>query len=77
MHGRIEAGEMEATGLALTCERHQIPWLVVRGISDFGDRLKNDMFHLFAAKMAAVATHNFIAYGLDLGKSYHTSAKHM
>ena len=54
--------------MALTCERHGIPSLVIRGISDFGDRLKNDMFHLFAAKMAAVATHNFIAYGLDLGE---------
>lgn len=66
VHGRIEAGEMEAAGLATACRRHKVPWLVVRGISDFGDPFK-DGFHEFAAKMAAAATRDFIAYGLDLG----------
>lgn len=65
-HGRIEVGEMEAAGLLSACRRHGLPWLVVRGISDFGNSFKDDRFHEFAAKMAAVATRDFIAHGLDL-----------
>ena len=65
-HGRIEVGEMEAAGLVTACRRHALPWLVVRGISDFGDSFKNDTFHEFAAKMAAVTTRDFISHGLDL-----------
>jgi len=44
MHGRIEVGEMEAAGLQTACRHHQLPWLVIRGISDFGDKLKDDRF---------------------------------
>ena len=66
-HGRIEVGEMEAAGLATACRRHAVPWLVIRGISDFGDQFKDDRFHDFAAKMAVVASRDFIVYGLDLG----------
>jgi len=66
-HGRIEVGEMEAAGIEAACRRHRVLWLVIRGISDFGDQFKDDRFHDFAAKMAAVATRDFIAYGLNLG----------
>lgn len=67
LHGRIEVGEMEAAGLATACRRHNVPWLVIRGISDFGDEFKDESFHEFAAKIAAAAMRDFIAYGLDLG----------
>ncbi len=65
-HGRIKAGEMEASGLVTACRQQKVPWLVVRGISDFGDRLKSDDFHAFAAQMAAAVLRDFIAEGLDL-----------
>ena len=43
-HGKTEVGEMEAAGLVDACRRGSVPWLVIRGISDFGDELKNDRF---------------------------------
>lgn len=46
-HGKTEVGEMEAAGLVDACRRGSVPWLVIRGISDFGDELKDDRFHAF------------------------------
>jgi nucleoside phosphorylase len=69
IHGKIEAGEMEAAGVVAACSRRGIPWLVVRGISDFGDEFKNDAFHGYAAGMAAAALADFIEHGLDFGPS--------
>lgn len=66
IHGRIEIGEMEATGIATACRRMGTPWLVIRGVSDFGDEFKSDLFHVFAAKTAAVVLANFIQRGLHL-----------
>ena len=65
-HGRIKIGEMEADGLAIACHREAVDWLVIRGISDFGDKFKSDRYHNFAAQMAAVATRDFIERGLQL-----------
>ncbi len=67
MHGKTEVGEMEAAGLVEACRRGPVPWLVIRGISDFGDELKDDRFHEFASCAAAAVLHDFIAHGLDLG----------
>jgi nucleoside phosphorylase len=66
IHGRTEVGEMEAAGVAEACRRMNTPWLVVRGISDFGDELKDDRFHHFAALAAAVVLVDFLAHGLAL-----------
>lgn len=67
LHGKTEVGEMEAAGLVDGCRRGSVPWLVIRGISDFGDALKDDRFHAFAACAAAAVMHDFLAHGLDLG----------
>ncbi|NNC03211.1 NACHT domain-containing protein [Corallococcus exiguus] len=64
-HGKIQAGEMEAAGFFNACRRAKVPWLVVRGISDFGDSLKNDHFHELASKSAAAALADFIAEGVS------------
>lgn len=42
-HDKIRAGEMEGWGFAVACEqqRPRVPWLVVRGISDYGDVTKD------------------------------------
>jgi nucleoside phosphorylase len=66
LHGRVEAGEMEAAGVVAACSRRGIPWLIVRGISDFGDEFKNDAFHDYAAGMAAAVLADFISHGLEL-----------
>ncbi len=65
-HGKVEAGEMEAAGLVEACRRAELPWLVVRGISDFGDEFKDDSFHTFAASMAAATLADFVSNGLAL-----------
>ncbi|WAM24885.1 protein kinase domain-containing protein [Myxococcus sp. NMCA1] len=65
-HGKVEVGEMEAAGLVAACRRANIPWLVIRGISDFGDKFKDDQFHQFASRTAAVVLADFLAYGLVL-----------
>jgi nucleoside phosphorylase len=69
LHGKTEVGEMEAAGLVDACRRAAVPvpWLVIRGISDFGDELKDDRFHAFASCAAAAVLHDFLAHGLDLG----------
>lgn len=67
IHGKIEVIEMEAAGFVDACRRYNALWLVVRGISDFGDQFKDDRFHTFASKAAAAVLADFIAHGLDLG----------
>lgn len=66
LHGKVEVGEMEAAGFVSACRVGDVPWMVVRGISDFGDELKNDRFHSFAACAAAAVTRDFIGHGLEL-----------
>ena len=74
VHGKIEVGEMEAAGLVEACRRHGIPWLVIRGISDFGDEFKHDEFHALASKAAAAVLVDFIEQGLELGNAHEGNA---
>lgn len=75
LHGKTEVGEMEAAGLVDGCRRGPVPWLVIRGISDFGDELKDDRFHAFASCAAAAVLYDFLAYGLDLGAASSPDAR--
>jgi len=68
LHGKTEVAEMEAVGLMEACERSGLPWLVIRGISDFGDELKDDRFHEFASRAASAVMADFIEHGLELEK---------
>lgn len=57
-HERIRAGDMEAIGFVTAAERADVPWIVVRGISDFGDPAtkegrQKDRFHATAANASA------------------------
>ncbi|TKJ39957.1 hypothetical protein CEE37_09475 [candidate division LCP-89 bacterium B3_LCP] len=65
---KCRAGEMESAGFVLACQRERIdfPWLVVRGISDFGDSAKDDSFQLLAAKAACTALKLFIEKTLTI-----------
>lgn len=67
LHGKVEVGEMEAAGVVDACRRGNVPWLVVRGISDFGDDFKDDRFHTLASRTAAVVLVDFLSHGYDLG----------
>lgn len=73
VHGKIEALEMEAAGLVEACERANVPWLVIRGISDFGDKFKDDAFHGFASKTAAAVLVDFLEHGLQLPVAHSTA----
>ena len=66
LHGKIEVAEMEAAGVAAACHRSGTSFLVVRGISDFGDSVKDDRFHDIAATGAAIIAVDFIREGLHL-----------
>ncbi len=73
-HDKVRAGEMEGYGFAVACASHrpQIPWLVIRGISDYGDATKDgsaeksaevfdkDEYHLAAAVSAATFLRKFL-----------------
>lgn len=69
-HGKIESGEMEAAGFSAACDKHKIDWLIIRGISDFGDKKKNDDFHIFASFTASTVLADLIknAFNIDYKK---------
>lgn len=69
VHGKIEAADMEGYGVAESCERASTPWLIVRGISDFGDDRKGDNMQPFAAESACVIATDFLQHGLDFPTS--------
>jgi nucleoside phosphorylase len=67
LHGKVEVAEMEAAGFVAACRVGAVPWMIIRGISDFGDELKDDRFHELAACAASALLHDFVTHGLDLG----------
>lgn len=62
---KCRCGEMEAAGFTRACEIESVPWLVVRGVSDFGDDRKDDTFQKFAAESAALCLHHILSTGID------------
>jgi len=45
--------DMEASGLAATAEAQQVPVIVAKAVSDFGDTYKDDRYREFAARASA------------------------
>jgi nucleoside phosphorylase len=67
IHGKIEVGEMEGSGFSKACAAEKVEWMVIRGISDFGDHLKDDRFHAFASRSAAVVAVGFVEHLVSMG----------
>jgi nucleoside phosphorylase len=66
-HQGLRAAEMEAGGFIKACEAGVVrPWLVVRGVSDFGETAKNDKFHRLGSCAAASWLRNFLTTGFDI-----------
>lgn len=67
INDKIRAADMESAGFVAACEQREprIPWLVVRGISDYGDSQKGDSFHNRAASVAASWIGFFLRNGFD------------
>jgi nucleoside phosphorylase len=61
-HDRVRAAEMEGSGFASICDEYAIPWLVFRGISDFGDpdKPKSEVWRTTSVLAAASAARAFI-----------------
>jgi nucleoside phosphorylase len=55
------AVEMEASGIADAAWQHGSGYLIVRGISDYGDMAKNDEWHRYAAAGAALYLYQLLA----------------
>ena len=69
-HQQIKIGEMEAAGFTYACETRTtpIPWYIVRGVSDFGNRKKNDTFHQWASHSAAAYLLGLIEGGIVISR---------
>jgi nucleoside phosphorylase len=61
--------DMEGAAFGLVMSRHPtIPWLIVKGVSDYADRAKNDDYHGYAARASAL-------YALSFLRAYLTSER--
>ncbi|MCM0759084.1 MULTISPECIES: hypothetical protein [Sporomusa] len=47
-----KGGEMEGAGLCAVADRERVPWIIVKGICDWGDGTKKDDFQEVACKAA-------------------------
>ena len=54
--------DMEGAAFGLVMSRHRpsIPWLVVKGVCDYADQSKNDLYHDYAARASALYALSFI-----------------
>ena len=64
---RVRAAEQEGSGFARMCDEIRVPWLVFRGVSDYGEIPKPDQYQSVAALSAATCA---VAY---LKKEYRLS----
>lgn len=66
-HQQAKAVEMESNGFALACASYGVPWMVFRGISDFGDPDKPDLkkYQQNAALSAILACKLFLEESYD------------
>lgn len=61
---RIRGAEQEGFGFANSCERassRQVPWAVFRGVSDYGEKDKEDDWHYISSLSAAVTALEFLS----------------
>jgi len=67
VHQGVRGSEMEAGGCVKACETRSLrkAWMVIRGISDFGDEFKDDQFHHLASSAAASLLKLFLEEGFD------------
>lgn len=62
-HDKVCVAEMEAYGVVDACNKQNVPALVIRGISDYGDRSKDNTFHKVASEAAAIVAIDYLTYG--------------
>ena len=57
---KVRAVEQEGSGFARICNEQPVPWLVFRGVSDYGERRKPNEFQVVAALAAATCAVAFV-----------------
>jgi nucleoside phosphorylase len=57
---RIRAGDQEDSGFAQVAEIRHLPWCIFRGISDYGDPMKNTIWQFASSLSAAAAAITFL-----------------
>ena len=62
-HDKVCVAEMEAYGVVDACDKQNVPALVIRGISDFGDSSKDSTFHKVASEAAAIVAIDYLTHG--------------
>jgi len=60
-HERAYAAEEESGGFCKSCKEYGVPWIVFRGISDFGDPQKKKKYQPQAALNAATSAAYFLS----------------
>lgn len=68
-HG-IKGVEMEASGLAVGASLRGVPWFVVRGVSDYCDNLKDDIWHDYASLTSAAFVAVLLRHCRPLGADH-------
>ncbi|AQS85926.1 MAG: hypothetical protein ABF876_09885 [Acetobacter aceti] len=63
LHDKVCVAEMEAYGVIDACQKQEVPALIIRGISDFGDSSKDNTFHKVASEAAAIVALDYVVYG--------------
>ena len=64
--GKVLAGDMESAGFAAACDSASLPWLVSRGIADFGEPGRQKHLQLQATFLAACFVRDRIVPRLGL-----------
>jgi len=73
-HGDLVAADMESAGLIVACKATNTEWLVIRGVSDFGDKEKSDHFHNLASQNAAAFLKVFLDRNIELDAFFSAEA---
>ena len=65
---KCRGAEMEAAGFVRACivENKEFPWIISRGVSDFGDAAKSDTFQTLAAKTACLALRELLTNCINI-----------
>jgi|GEM_PF-2124783 len=66
LNDSVRAAETEGSGFAHACDEAEIEWLVIRGISDFGDREDKENWKTTATVMAASFLKIFLKHAAQL-----------
>ena len=64
-HLKISVFEMESYAIARLCKIHEIPFIALKGITDYGTIKKNDKYRLISIASSTAFTIEFIYHHLD------------